>query len=153
MKEIIEKHINLLLQDFVAYYKQKGMKASGNFETESYAEVKQDGDNYTASIWSPDYVEQLEQGRKSGKFPPSKAIEQWVKDKGLSYDIPLKSLVFLISRKISEMGWNRQGYGGVDLITEFFTDQKINEWLNGLKADLDIQMEVEVTKTFQEAWQ
>lgn len=58
------------------------------------------------------------QGRRKGaKFPPPSDIEDWIKAKGISVpNMTINQLVFLISRKISELGTAiTQGSKGIDL--------------------------------------
>jgi acetylglutamate kinase len=72
------------------------------------------------------YGQQLETGRRAGGFPPIDAIVQWIEDKGIqAIDISVSSLAFLIARKIAREGWNRDRFGGVELISTVITDKRI----------------------------
>ena len=58
------------------------------------------------------------QGRKKrSKFPPPEEIENWIQNKGIRPEnMSMKQLVFLISRKISELGTAiTQGRKGIDM--------------------------------------
>jgi hypothetical protein len=46
----------------------------------------------------------LVNGRKPGKRPPIDSILGWLQKKGITADIPLRSLAFLIARKIGKLG-------------------------------------------------
>lgn len=145
MSSVLSKEFELLKQDLIKAYDAKGMRASGNFaET---LEVKVQG--LTAQLWGEDYAQQLETGRKSGKFPPINAIEQWIKDKGIANQIQgqisISSLAFLIARKIAQSGWKREKYGGVELISEVVTDVRMQKIIDevGVEQALIYTSEIE----------
>lgn len=46
----------------------------------------------------------LVHGRKPGKMPPIDSILGWLEKKGITADIPQRSLAFLIARKIGRLG-------------------------------------------------
>lgn len=134
-KDIILSEIELIKQDLIKNYDAKGMRSSGNFVNS--LEIKETPNG--SELWGANYTEQLELGRNAGKFPPINAIEQWIKDKGIQYEnITLSSLAFLIARKISQEGWNRQGYGGVELVSEVITPQRIQIIINKV-GDLEVK--------------
>ena len=125
--QVLSKEFELLKDDLIKAYDAKGMRASGKFaET---LEVKVNG--LTAQLWGESYAQQLETGRRAGKFPNISAIEQWIKDKGIANriqgEISIRSLAFLIARKIAQRGWKREEYGGVELISEVVTDVRIQK--------------------------
>ena len=133
--QVLSKQFELLKDDLIKAYDAKGMRASGKFaET---LEVKVQG--LTAQLWGEDYSQQLETGRKSGRFPPIDAIEQWIKDKGIANkiqgQISISSLAFLIARKIAKEGWKRQEYGGVELISSVVTDERIQKIIDDVGAE------------------
>lgn len=132
---VLSKEFELLKNDLIKAYDAKGMRASGKF-AESL-EVKVTG--LTAQLWGEDYAQQLETGRKSGKFPPINAIEQWIKDKGIANQIQgqisISSLAFLIARKIAQSGWKREEYGGVELISSVVTDERIQKIIDEVGAE------------------
>lgn len=133
--QVLSKQFELLKDDLIKAYDAKGMRASGKFaET---LEVKVQG--LTAQLWGEDYSQQLETGRKSGRFPPIDAIEQWIKDKGIANKIQgkisISSLAFLIARKIANEGWKRQEYGGVELISSVVTDERIQKIIDEVGAE------------------
>jgi hypothetical protein len=125
--KVLSKEFELLKDDLIKAYDAKGMRASGKF-AESL-EVKVNG--LTAQLWGESYAQQLETGRRAGKFPNISAIEQWIKDKGIANriqgEISITSLAFLIARKIAQRGWKREEYGGVELISEVVTDVRIQK--------------------------
>jgi hypothetical protein len=83
-------------------------------------------------------------------------IEQWILDKGVFsavlQEIKLSSLAYLIARKIHNEGWNRANYGGVGLISEVITEERLqmiidmfgeNEVVNFSSDLIDIFKELE----------
>lgn len=125
--EILSKEFESLKSDLIKAYDAKGMRASGKFADS--LEVKVNG--LTAQLWGEDYAQQLETGRRAGRFPPINAIEQWIRDKGIANriqgNISISSLAFLIARKIAREGWKREEYGGVELISGVITDARIQK--------------------------
>ena len=133
--QVLSKQFELLKDDLIKAYDAKGMRASGKFAETLEVKVK----GLTAQLWGEDYSQQLETGRKSGRFPPIDAIEQWIKDKGIANrvqgQISISSLAFLIARKIANEGWKRQEYGGVELISSVVTDERIQKIIDEVGAE------------------
>jgi hypothetical protein len=125
-REILIQEFESIKKDIITLYDQKGMRASGNFAESLEVVVNSET---SVKIIGNDYAVQLEQGRNAGKFPPIKAIEQWIKDKGVFNEvlqkIKVSSLAFLIARKIAKNGWKREKFGGVQLISSVITDERI----------------------------
>ncbi len=133
-EEIIYAEFEFLAIELKEAYNQKGMKASGDWEDAIEVKVITKTNNISAAILGLEYSQQLETGRKPGKQPPSTAIEQWIKDKGIASNIEgkisISSLAYLIARKIGEQGWKREEYGGVELISEVVTPERIQKIIN-----------------------
>jgi hypothetical protein len=125
----LSEQFELLKQDLITAYDRKGMRASGDFANSLEVVIKDNG--MTAQLWGNDYAQQLETGRQSGKFPPISMIEKWIDDKNiasrLNGEITKKQLAFLIARKIAREGWKREGFGGVELISEVITEDRIQK--------------------------
>jgi len=98
---ILQAEFEALRAEVVAAYEASGMRASGNWGASVQVELSDNG----AAILAPDYIN----GRKRGSPPPSAAIEQWIKVKGIAArmekGMTTASLAFLIARKIGKMGW------------------------------------------------
>lgn len=124
---ILAAEFELLRSELIARYETLGMKASGNWADSLEVQVSEN----SAVLLAAPYSDQLEYGRKPGKQPPSAAIEQWIKDKGIAGriegDISVSSLAFLIARKIARQGWNREQYSGTELISSVITPQRIQQ--------------------------
>ena len=88
----------------------------------------------SGKLYAADYTQNLENGRSPGKQPPSEAIEQWIKDKGIAAQLEngmsVSSLAFLIVRKIGREGWNRQQHGGTQLVSSVITPQRMQHIIN-----------------------
>jgi hypothetical protein len=146
--KILFNEFTLLKLDLIKKYNDKGMRASGNWEQS--LELNQN--NLSIKLLGESYSQQLESGRQAGKQPPSKVIEQWIIDKGISNKIQgkisISSLAFLIARKIGREGWKRQGYGGVDLISEVITDKRIQEIINKVGEQVVATYVTEIIREF-----
>lgn len=124
-KRTLSIEFESLKDDLIKAYDAKGMRASGQWANALEVVVEPN----RATLLGLDYSQQLETGRKSGKQPPSEAIEQWIYDKGIAQqiqnEISVSSLAYLIARKIGREGWKREEHGGVELISEVITEQRI----------------------------
>ena len=78
LSNILQAEFDILKIEFITKYDQLGMRASGQFANEIRTEIIETPNNIIGRIYAPDYSNQLEYGRKSGKQPPSKAIEKWL---------------------------------------------------------------------------
>lgn len=145
---ILKEEFDLLKQELIKKYDEKGMRASGNWANSLEVQTT----NLSAKLLGEEYSEQLEYGRKSGKQPPSKVIEQWIRDKGLmqmiTSKISITSLAFLIARKIGREGWKRQGYGGVELISEVVTPERIQKIIDRVSDEYIPLFENEIKLMF-----
>ena len=149
-KKILQEEFDSLRQDLIVAYNAKGMRASGNFEESLDIII---GDTF-AELWGDEYAEQLEHGRSSGSFPPIQEIEQWILDKGVFtaalQEIKLSSLAFLIARKIAQNGWNRAQHGGVGLISEVITEQRLQLIIDRFGEAELIKFSSDITNIFKE---
>lgn len=145
----LTEEFNLLKAELIKKYDEKGMRASGNWADS--LEVNVTG-GLVATLIGEKYSEQLEYGRKSGKQPPSQVIEQWIRDKGIMQKITgkisISSLAFLIARKIGREGWRREGYGGVELISEVVTPERIQQIIDRVSDSYIPAFEKEIKLMF-----
>lgn len=125
----LSEQFELLKKDLIEAYDLKGMRASGDFANSLEVVMLDNGKK--AQLWGNSYAQQLETGRQAGKFPPISMIEKWIDDKNISArlngEITKSQLAFLIARKIAREGWKREGFGGVELISEVVTDERIQK--------------------------
>jgi hypothetical protein len=124
----LKEDFDIIKDDLIKSYDAKGMRASGDFAESLEVRDIENG----IQLWGNAYGEQLEFGRKpttrGGDGSLKDRIAQWIKDKGIvANDISEKSLIYLITRKIHEQGWDRKDYGGVELVSEIITNERLNE--------------------------
>ena len=133
--EVLEVEFAAIKEDLVKRHNELGMKASGLWESELSVDIYENGGKTTAMLTGLTYTEQLVYGRKPGKFPPIKAIEQWIIDKGIQLENKMKasSLAFLIARKIAKEGTKYFQNGGTDLIESVVTPERIQSIINQVK--------------------
>lgn len=139
LQKQIDTEIKLLVTELLEAYEAKGMRASGKWAESLDSEVI----GNKGVITGESYTEQLEYGRSAGGFPPIEQIEQWIQDKGIlaiDADITLKSLAFLIARKIARQGYNRAGFGGVELVSQVLTPQRIQEAIKGITGVVAVEI-------------
>lgn len=131
---ILKEEFDFIKNDLIKRYDEKGMRASG--EWANSLEVQASG--LSVKLLGLSYSEQLEYGRKAGKQPPREAIEQWIRDKGIASKlegkITVSSLAYLIARKIAREGWRREEYGGVELISEVVTPERIQKIIDRIEV-------------------
>jgi hypothetical protein len=148
--KVLSQEFNLLKKDLIIAYDAKGMRASGKFADTLEVQVT----GLTAKLFGEDYSQQLETGRKAGRFPPINAIEQWIKDKDIANriqgEISISSLAFLIARKIARNGWKREEHGGVQLISEVVTDQRIQNIIDEVGAEQALIYSTQIIKLVNE---
>ena len=145
MSNLLSKEFEEIRKDLITAYDQKGMRASGKF-AESLEVVQVNANR--VQLLGEDYAQQLETGRLAGKFPPIAPIEQWIKDKGIAQriegQITVSSLAFLIARKIAREGWKREGYGGVELISEVITNERMQKIIDNVGAEKAIEFSTQI---------
>lgn len=137
--EILEEEFESLKNDLIQRHNDLGMKASGLWESELEITIEQSDGRMTARLSGIGYTEQLVYGRKPGKFPPIKAIEQWILDKGIKLENNIKasSLAFLIARKIAKEGTKYFRDGGTDLIQSVITPERIQAIISRVR-EIDV---------------
>ena len=124
-KEVLAAEFALLKADIIAAYEASGQVVSGNWSATVTAEPTAQGYSITAAGYL--------NGRKLGKAPPSEAIEQWIKEKGiasrLEKGMSVSSLAFLIARKIAREGWKPKP-GTLNPVEAVVTPQRIQQMLD-----------------------
>lgn len=128
-RDILEQEFEELRNELIIAYDKKGMRTTGRFERELEVEVS----DFTAILRGEKYTEQLEYGRRPGNVSKEgvENIKEWILAKNVFSaaieEIGLSSLAFLISRKIAREGFDREKYGGVDLVSEVVTPERIQK--------------------------
>ena len=128
--ELLNNEFNAIRLDLIRKHDELNMRASGKWASSLEVEVSGNGSITTARLLGEKYTKQLINGREPGKFPPLKAIEQWIKDKGIqgmARNISVSSLAFLIARKIAKEGTRYYQKGGTDLVESVITPERIQQ--------------------------
>lgn len=101
--ELTKAALSSMLKDVVEDQKAKKIRASGASAESLVVTMNNEG----GELRGADYIYFQVMGRKPGKFPPIQSIIEWIEAKGIQpQDISVKSLAFLIARKISKLGTN-----------------------------------------------
>lgn len=98
--EAVAKFLKRISDAYVRDQDAKGIRASGR----SAASLRTVTEPAGGRLFGKGYFHFQKVGRRPGRFPPIDAILNWIHEKGISSDIPEKSLAFLIARKIARAG-------------------------------------------------
>lgn len=145
---ILAQEFEKLRLEIIQKYDEKGMRASGQFTEGLVVEVSQ----YTAKLKGYKYTEQLEYGRRPGRisFEGREKIKEWILHKNVFNaaiaKIGLNALAFLIVRKIAQKGYMREQHGGVNLVSEVVTPERIQKIIDrvGRVAIIDFVSELKL---------
>lgn len=96
-KDLILKFLNSIRTDAVSDLHEKNI-SQGDLA------MKAEADEDQGQLTGADYWYFTVYGRRPGKQPPIESILGWLKKKGITSDIPERSLAFLIARKIGRLG-------------------------------------------------
>lgn len=128
LSKLLASEFESLKNELIAKYDEMSIRVSGNWAENLEVETAKD----SVILWGPYSPD----GRKPGKQPPSEAIEQWLKDKGiasrLEKEISITSLAYLIARKIGREGWKRQG---TPLVSSVVTPERIQQIIDKIGED------------------
>src|SRR5437868_10822320 len=110
-REILQQFFERLQVDVIQNAHTQNRTASGKAERSLRIDV---GDSAGDLVDGSGYIKWgWEDGRGPGGMPPVFKIEQWIYDKGIIPEkISVKSLAFLIARKIKEQGTILFRHGG-----------------------------------------
>jgi hypothetical protein len=121
----------------VSLQEKKGTATRDLLQSLETSQTTKSGDTVNAKIVGSEHWKYFEYGRKRGKMPPIKSIEEWItakgiavrKSKGESKQSVLdrrRSMAIAIAKKIGAKGTiKRFGYKGSDFIKEVLTDQNL----------------------------
>lgn len=146
-EKILKEEMEKLRDDILVVYNASGKRTSGEFE--KGLEVEYNG--LTAVLKGYTYLG----GRRAGKQPPIKAIEDWIRAKGLKPvedEMTTSTLAFLIARKIAQEGTRKENH--LPIYTQVITPQRIDEIIqkiNTLNLSAFInEVQATITKAFNE---
>ena len=136
LKGDLHKEMEQLSEDLTKRYDELGMRASGNWAKSKEVKTEVKDLRIISTLYGPQYTGALEFGRGPTKKSSSgggktlqERIEEWINVKGISSDIPVRSLAFLIARRIHQEGTRYYRQGGTDLISSVVTEDRIADMI------------------------
>ena len=136
--ELLHNEIGSLLDDLKKEYEQSGRKVTGNFAKGLEAIYEPN----KATIRGYTYLAgrgPTQNGHRAGTPYLIDAIEQWIKDKGITAKaqgdkkpISQRSLAYAISKKIHEKGTNREEW--LKIYEKVITPDRINQIINHIST-------------------
>jgi hypothetical protein len=155
-EEVLQKEFELLSIDLIKAYDAKGMRASGKWADS----LEVESSPLSAVLRGLDYTQQLESGRRANNGSSGESwettledIQQWIRDKGITpreNTMKLSTLAYLIARKIWREGWGREGFGGVELISEVVTDERIQSIIDKVGDVSAVEISTDIIKLIKE---
>lgn len=104
-EDSIRKFLSTVREGIRRDQREKGMESSGRSGASMHIESEQKKEKADGQLYAMAYMQQQITGRRPGRFPPIKAILEWINEQGIEPDdISKKSLAFLIARKIARKG-------------------------------------------------
>ena len=124
---------------------ERGVNASGMLSSSARFELQP-----TALVWyAIGYVEYVDNGRAAGGLPPITRIEQWILDKGISFEGSLRSFAWAIAKTIAANGTRAYQQGGLFLLASVFTQEYIDEITAIIKDDIQQQILTQIKRGFK----
>lgn len=148
--EIIREEINSILKDIIKVYEDSGRKASGNFEKGLEAVYEHNKATIKGFVYLAGRGKTRKKG-KDGEPTLQKRILEWLKIKGirpLKKGMKLRSLAYLIARKIHEKGTKRSEWlrvyeqvitpERIDSIIDKVSELNVNRLITEINAELEV---------------
>lgn len=146
----IEIYLSSVAENIMTQQRAQDMVASGESLRSHVVTIKKNPDEgeYQAS----DYYQflMIGQGRKPGKFPRLDKIRSWIAARGIRPDgnTTLQQLIFLFSRKISELGTAIfEGSKGIDL--DAAVDEPLDDFLDVVGDTVANEVANQIVKSFE----
>ncbi|RAK21616.1 hypothetical protein B0I03_10548 [Flavobacterium aquaticum] len=120
---IIKEEFEAIKADIIALYNAGGKRTSGEFENGLQVDYRTDGATLSGYVYLA--------GRIAGKQPPTKAIEDWLIQKGIQpieEKMKISTLAYLIARKIGQKGTKKENHQYV--YDEVITPERIQSILD-----------------------
>lgn len=111
--------------------------------------IRYEADEKGLRIYAAEHFEEATFGRAPGKFPPKKAIKDWIEDKGLTFGSDMDSAVFLIQRTIAEKGTKAWREKKNSVVKNILTDDLPKKIGDELAADISESLVNDILKTFK----
>jgi len=141
-QEVIREEIDSIIKDILIMYENSGKKVSGEFARGLEARYTP----ISAEIWGYKYLA----GRPGGKMPPAKALESWVRQKGIfqiKSDSQARSIAFAIARKIGQKGSNKNYT--LNIYEKVITPERIDKIIDRISQLNVNRIITEITASFE----
>ena len=153
--EEVQKWLDDSKAKIIANYNRDNMRASGSFEKSLRNEIKETPSRVIATMIGAHHSLFVDQGRgktnSSSKGSPTlrESIEQWIEDKRItpSDGISVKSLAFLIARKIHREGWKPKNTYPNGVISSVINQSEIDKLLISLSKVAKTNIRTEIWQT------
>ena len=150
----LQKYGKLYKQKFKSELKKDNTYAFGRLDR-SIAYKTKSTDSYSElSLLANSYIEQVSEGRRTGKIPSSTKILEWAKKKGITpekgtaSESNMKRMAFAIARSIGMRGMiKRYGFKGTGIIDNVYnslSEQMGNDLFEAYRIDLEKQLKEQV---------
>jgi hypothetical protein len=148
--KIIREEIDSILEDIIEVYERSGRKASGQFEEGLEVVYEPNKATIKGFVYLAGRGKTKKKG-KAGEPTVQQQILKWLKTRGIrpiEEGMKLKSLAYLIARKIHKEGTNRSEWlkiyeqvitaERIDSIIKRVSDLNVNRLITQIKAELEI---------------
>ena len=143
----LQKYGRLYKQKFKSELRKDGTYASGRLDRSVTYKTKSTASYSELSLLANSYIEQISEGRRVGKTPPSNEILEWARAKkikpenGPDTESNRKRMAFAIARSIGVHGMiERYGFKGTGIIDKVFdslSKQMETDLFKAYEKDLD----------------
>lgn len=131
-QKILVEEMESIKADILTVYNASGKRTSGEFERG--LELKFEPEK--ATLLGYEYLA----GRRAGKMPPIKAIEDWLNAKGIKPiedNMKVSTLAFLIARKIAKEGTRKESH--LMIYKQVITPQRIQDIMTKI-TQINVQL-------------
>lgn len=148
--EIIKEEIDAILVDIIKVYNESGRRASGEFEKGLEAVYEHNKGTIKGFVYLAGRGKTKKKG-KSGEPTLQERILEWLKIKGIrpiKKKMKLRSLAYLIARKIHEKGTKRSEWlkiyeevitpERIDSIISRISELNVNKMITTITAELEV---------------
>ena len=150
----LQKYGRLYKQKFKSELRKDGTYASGRLDRSVTYKTKSTASYSELSLLANSYIEQISEGRRVGRIPPSNEILEWARAKkirpenGGQSESNMKRMAFAIAKSIGLKGMiKRYGFKGTKIIDNVYNSlsmQMGEDLFEAYKQDLEEQLKEQV---------
>lgn len=150
----LQKYGRLYKQKFKSELRKDGTYASGRLDRSVTYKTKSTASYSELSLLANSYIEQISEGRRVGRIPPSNEILEWARAKkirpenGGQSESNMKRMAFAIAKSIGLKGMiKRYGFKGTKIIDNVYNSlsmQMGEDLFEAYKQDLEKQLKEQV---------